>query len=43
MATANSDFVRLAGVAERDEDFHVISLRKAKKHEIKHYIKETTR
>lgn len=28
---------------ERDDDFHVISLRKAEKHEIKHYIKETTR
>ena len=28
---------------ERDKDFHVISLRKAEKHEIKHYIKETTR
>ncbi len=27
---------------ERENDFRVISLRKAEKHEIKHYIKETT-
>jgi len=28
---------------ERDDDFHVISLREAKKHEIRRYIKEITR
>jgi uncharacterized protein len=28
---------------ERELDFHVISLRKAEKHEIKHYIKEISR
>lgn len=27
---------------EREEDFRVISLRRAEKHEIKHYIKATT-
>ncbi|MCC6899735.1 MAG: BrnT family toxin [Polyangiaceae bacterium] len=29
--------------AERDDDFHVIGFREAKKHEIRRYIKETTR
>lgn len=28
---------------ERDDDFHVISLREAKRHEIKRYIKEISR
>jgi uncharacterized protein len=28
---------------EREDDFHVISLRKAEKHEIKRYIEEITR
>jgi uncharacterized protein len=28
---------------ERDDDFHVISLRKAEKHEVRNYVKETTR
>jgi uncharacterized protein len=28
---------------EREEDFHVISLRKAEKHEIKRYVEEITR
>ncbi len=28
---------------ERAKDFHVISLRKAEKHEVKRYIKEVTR
>jgi len=28
---------------ERDDDFHVISLREAKKHEIRRYIKEVAR
>ena len=28
---------------EREEDFHVISLRKAEKHEVKRYIEEISR
>jgi uncharacterized protein len=28
---------------ERDDDFHVISLRKAEKHEARNYVQETTR
>ncbi len=28
---------------ERDDDFHVISLRKAEKHEVRNYVKEATR
>ncbi len=28
---------------ERDDDFHVISLRKEEKHEVRNYVKETTR
>jgi uncharacterized protein len=28
---------------ERESDFHVISLRRAEKHEVKHYISEVTR
>ena len=28
---------------ERDDDFHVISLREAEKHEIKRFIKEISR
>jgi len=28
---------------ERDEDFHVISLREAEKHEIRRFIQETSR
>ena len=28
---------------EREDDFHVISLRKAEKHEVKKFIRETSR
>ncbi len=28
---------------ERDDDFHAISLRKAEKHEVRNYVKETAR
>lgn len=42
VATISGQIVHLT-YTERDDDFQVISLRKAEKHEVRNYVKETTR